>query len=85
MVHYNRERDLGDYKFGMLYQNHQFAHLFGTEGQPALSPAWLALVTVMQYIEGVGDRQAADNVRDASPGNTRLARPSTTPASISRC
>jgi len=50
--------------FGMLYQNHQFAHLFATEGQPALSPARLALVTVMQYIEGVGDRQAADNVRD---------------------
>jgi transposase len=50
--------------FGMLYQNHQFAHLFATQGQPALSPARLALVTVMQYIEGVGDRQAADNVRD---------------------
>lgn len=50
--------------FGMLYQNHQFAHLFATEGQPALSPARLALVTIMQYVEGVGDRQAADNVRD---------------------
>lgn len=50
--------------FGMLYQNHQFAHLFATEGQPALAPARLALVIVMQYIEGVGDRQAADNVRD---------------------
>jgi transposase len=50
--------------FGMLYQNHQFAHLFATEGQPALSPARLALATVMQYIEGVGDRQAADYVRD---------------------
>ena len=50
--------------FGMLYYNHQFAHLFATEGQPALAPARLALVTVMQYIEGVGDRQAADNVRD---------------------
>src|SRR4028118_1526174 len=51
-------------QFGMLYQNHQFAHLFSVEGQPALAPARLALVTVMQYIEGVGDRQAADNVRD---------------------
>ena len=51
-------------QFGMVYHNHQFAHLFASEGQPALSPARLALVTIMQYIEGVGDRQAADNVRD---------------------
>jgi len=51
-------------QFGMVYHNHQFAHLFASEGQPALAPARLALVTVMQYIEGVGDRQAADNVRD---------------------
>jgi transposase len=51
-------------QFGMLYQNHQFAHLFASEGQPALAPARLALVMIMQYIEGVGDRQAADNVRD---------------------
>lgn len=51
-------------QFGMLYHNHQFAHLFASAGQPALAPARLALVTVMQSIEGVGDRQAADNVRD---------------------
>jgi transposase len=51
-------------QFGMLYHNHQFAHLFASEGQPALAPARLALITIMQYIEGVGDRQAADNVRD---------------------
>ncbi len=51
-------------RFGMLYQNHQFAHLFAHDGQPALAPARLALITVFQFIEGVGDRQAADNVRD---------------------
>ena len=51
-------------RFGMLYQNHQFAHLFAHAGQPALAPARLALVTIFQFIEGVGDRQAADNVRD---------------------
>jgi transposase len=50
--------------FGMLYQNHQFAHLFVSQGQPALAPARLALVTVMQYMENLGDRQAADAVRD---------------------
>ena len=31
--------------------------------QPALSPAVLALVTVMQFAEGLTDRQAADQVR----------------------
>jgi len=51
-------------QFGMLYHNHQFAHLFAVEGQPALAPARLARVTVMQYIQGLGDRHAADNVRD---------------------
>lgn len=45
-------------RFGMLYQNHQFAHLFATDGQPALASDRLALVSVMQFIEGVGDRQA---------------------------
>jgi len=51
-------------RFGMLYHNHQFAHLFAHEGQPALAPARLALVLIFQFIEGVSDRQAADNVRD---------------------
>jgi transposase len=50
--------------FGMLYQNHQFAHLFASEGQPALAPARLALVTVMQYMENLGDRQTAEAARD---------------------
>ncbi|PDW01377.1 IS1182 family transposase [Candidatus Chloroploca asiatica] len=50
--------------FGMLYNNADFAHLFAREGQPALAPARLALVTVMQYMEGISDRQAADFVRD---------------------
>ncbi len=51
-------------RFGMLYQNADFAHLFSHEGQPALAPARLALVSVMQFMEGVGDRHAADWVRD---------------------
>ncbi len=32
-------------------------------GQPAASPWQLALVTVMQYMEGLSDRQAAEAVR----------------------
>ena len=50
--------------FGMLYENHQFVTLFSSTGQPALAPARLALVTIMQFIEGLSDRQAADAVRD---------------------
>ena len=48
---------------GALYRDNQFADLFPTRGQPAVSPARLALVTVLQFAEGLSDRQAADAVR----------------------
>ena len=48
---------------GQLYLDEQFAALFPTRGQPAASPARLALVLVLQYVEGLSDRQAADTVR----------------------
>src|SRR5215467_12234167 len=48
---------------GQLYRDAQFAALFPTRGQPAASPARLALVVVLQYVEGLSDRQAADAVR----------------------
>jgi transposase len=48
---------------GQLYLDEQFAALFPTCGQPATSPARLALVSVLQYVEGLSDRQAADAVR----------------------
>jgi transposase len=48
---------------GQLYLDEQFAALFPTRGQPAASPARLALVLVLQYVEGLSDRQAADAVR----------------------
>src|SRR5262249_33908720 len=48
---------------GPLYQDHQFADLFPRRGQPAEAPARLALVTVLQFVEGLSDRQAADAVR----------------------
>jgi transposase len=50
-------------ELGMLYTNHQFASLFSETGQPAEDPARLALILVMQTIEGLPDRQAADAVR----------------------
>jgi len=56
---YMRMRDT----FGSIYTNALFAGLFPKEGQPAAAPAQLALVTLMQFAEGLSDRQAADAVR----------------------
>lgn len=56
---YMRVADL----LGSLYQDQQFAALFPTRGQPAEAPVRLALVTVLQFAEGLSDRQAADAVR----------------------
>jgi transposase len=48
---------------GELFDDGQFAGLFAVRGRPALSPARLALVSVLQFAEGLSDRQAADAVR----------------------
>ena len=48
---------------GTLYQDQDFLDLFPNRGQPAQEPWRLALVTIMQYAEGLTDRQAADAVR----------------------
>src|SRR5438477_8745002 len=50
-------------ELGTLYQDEMFVALFPKEGQPALAPWRLALVTIMQFTEGLSDRQAADAVR----------------------
>jgi len=57
---YMRMRD----ELGLIYDNALFADLFPHDGQPAQSPAQLALVTIMQFAEGLADRPAADAVRD---------------------
>jgi len=48
---------------GAIYKDDQFAALFPRRGQPAEAPGRLALATVLQYVEGLSDRQAADAVR----------------------
>jgi transposase len=48
---------------GTLYQDEDFGDLFPTRGQPAQEPWPLALVPIMQYAQGLTDRQAADAVR----------------------
>jgi len=51
-------------EFGTLYADQLFADLYPSDGRPVEVPPWrLALVMVMQYIEGLTDRQAADAVR----------------------
>jgi transposase len=56
---YLRMRDA----LGPIYLNPEFAALFPKAGQPAEAPAQLALVLIMQFAEGLSDRQAADAVR----------------------
>lgn len=53
---------IGDH-LGAIYQDRQFAGLFPARGQPAEAPARLGLITVLQFVEGLSDRQAADAVR----------------------
>jgi transposase len=48
---------------GDLFNDDLFAPLFPTHGQPALAPWRLALVTVLQFAEGLSDLQAAHALR----------------------
>jgi transposase len=50
-------------ELGSVYSDDQFQDLFPERGQPAQSPALLAFVTILQFAEGLTDRQAADAVR----------------------
>jgi len=48
---------------GPIFEDEQFKDLYPTLGQPAESPGRLALITIMQYLEDLSDRQAAEAVR----------------------
>jgi transposase len=72
---YLRMRDA----LGPIYADPAFAGLFPKEGQPALAPAQLALVTIMQFAEGLSDRQAADAVRSRIDWKYTLALALTDP------
>ncbi|UGQ11294.1 IS1182 family transposase [Yinghuangia sp. ASG 101] len=50
-------------ELGPLFTDEEFADLFPARGRPAWSPAGLALVSVLQFVEGLTDRQAAEAVR----------------------
>jgi transposase len=48
---------------GLIFKDEAFEDLYPSHGQPAWSPTQLALVTLMQFIENLTDRQAAEAVR----------------------
>ena len=50
-------------EIGVRYADETFAPLFSTRGRPAEAPWRLALVSLLQYAEGLSDRQAANAVR----------------------
>lgn len=49
-------------ELGELFSDTDFVGSYPSRGKPACSPGRLALVSVMQFAEGLSDRQAADAV-----------------------
>src|SRR5215210_2409924 len=62
-------------ELGAIFEDEDFAHLFPRRGQPAMAPWRLALVAIMQFAEGLSDRQAADAVRSRIDWKFALALP----------
>src|SRR3954453_3041552 len=50
-------------RLGPVFDDAGFADLYPRRGQPAYTPWRLALVTLLQFREGLSDRQAAEAVR----------------------
>src|SRR5215217_7049080 len=50
-------------RLGSVFDDAGFADLYPQRGQPAYTPWRLALVTLLQFREGLSDRQAAEAVR----------------------
>jgi transposase len=50
-------------EFSELYRDEDFGRFYPERGQPALAPWRLALVTVLQFLEQLSDRRAAEAVR----------------------
>lgn len=50
-------------ELGTIFDDAMFAALYPSFGQPALAPWRLALVTVLQFVENLSDRQAAEAAR----------------------
>jgi transposase len=50
-------------ELGMLFRDVDFTDLFPKQGQPVAAPVRLALITLLQFWDGLTDRQAADASR----------------------
>lgn len=50
-------------QLGSVFSNEEFREAFGGRGRPGISPGQLALVSVLQFVENLTDRQAAHAVR----------------------
>ncbi|MFE7276764.1 transposase, partial [Streptomyces sp. NPDC057623] len=50
-------------ELGVLFTDEQFSGLFPARGKRAWSPGRLAMVVVLQFVENLTDRQAAEAVR----------------------
>lgn len=50
-------------ELGPLFADREFIRLYPSIGQPSESPARLALVTILQFMENLTDREAANAVR----------------------
>src|SRR6185437_15493838 len=50
-------------ELGSIFTDEHFTDLYPTRGQPAEAPWRLAVVTILQFLEGLSDRQAAQAVR----------------------
>jgi transposase len=51
-------------RLGSIFEDEQFRALYPRRGQGAQAPWQLALVTLLQFVDGLTDRQAADAVRE---------------------
>src|SRR5215203_1655328 len=59
-------------RLGPVFDDASFADLYPRRGQPAYTPWRLALVTLLQFREGLSDRQAAEAVRAAVRALNRI-------------
>ena len=50
-------------ELGTIFRDQDVADLFPSQGQPTEAPFRLPLVTVLQFLEGLSDRAAAEAVR----------------------
>jgi transposase len=64
-------------KLGPLFSDDDFAALFAWQGQAGVSPGLLAMVTIMQFMEGLTDRQTAEAVRSRIDWKYALGLPLT--------